>query len=189
MSANQSSMRIGFCGSHSTGKTTVANMVHNCFIKMDKRSVIISGHSRKLANRGYRLGIDAGVDLNLAHLSGFINNVTKCSADIQIWDRTIVDLWAYASLSPRVPAEFLGLVEAISNLQLLKPDVLFYFPLNVDFELDGVRPSSIKYRCDVDKQIVEAMRKFKLPSIALEGDAESRSDQILGIVSEKQETK
>jgi thymidylate kinase len=177
------SIKIGFSGTHSTGKTTAARELARRLREDGYSCGVVSGLVRTYVAKGYVVGREARLELNLALLSSFIERTLNYhSCDFVIWDRTLADFWAYARMSPKVPREWLKLLQIMSRLPMLRPNVLFYVPIEFHLETNGIRPQDFEYRRVADDRIREAITRFKWQFMLLSGSRVERRTFVYNCV-------
>lgn len=173
-------MKIGFSGTHSTGKTTLVKSLHE---KMPEFYLDINV-SRWVHGLGFPLNqstSDASQELNLikrvAHLSSYNNLIA---------DRTIVDNIAYSIAGwerGTVSDSSITYQMELYYKNIEKYDVIFYIPPEIDLDLDGVRPEDNDYRNEIDQLIVKLLYgdQIYFPNmvIRIEGTVAERESTVL----------
>lgn len=182
--------RIGLCGTHSTGKTTLARALAE---KLPHYYLDINV-TRWVRELGFPINEesnDASQEINflkrVAHLNSF--------SDI-IADRTIVDNVAYSTVAferGNLTAHSLNYQKALLYKNIYKYDYLFYIPPEIPLELDGVRPVDEWYRKNIAEivertlyQAHELNPKMRLRErcFTITGDTTQRVQKIMEIMSE-----
>lgn len=180
-------MKIGFSGTHSTGKTTLLEALreHSAF-KNYHFDVNVTRWIRELGlpiNQGTS---DASQEINMARRVAALHSHDKLIAD-----RTVYDVLAYT-----LYANKMGSVSDESltqQLQWFAPavreyDHVFYIPPEIDNELDGTRSDDEDFRLAIDLILkstyylaIENNPKTKIHKLA--GSVEQRVDQITNILA------
>lgn len=149
-------MRVGFMGSHSTGKTTVAEEIVKSRLLPD--SVFVPSTARKIAAAGYPANEQATeVSQILVTLSRIIDENTIASGNhaYTFSDRTPLDSLAYTFWQAehvwQMPGDspYLTYSRALVLDHMTKYDHIFYFPVEWDLVDDGFRSTDIKYRMEI----------------------------------------
>ena len=146
-------MKIGICGTHSTGKTTLVEAL--------RTEDVFKGYffdinvTRWVKEAGLPINedtSDASQEINLvkriAHLNSFDNLVC---------DRTIVDVLAYSTAGGRISNRSLEYQSTLYALNVHKYDYIFYLPMDIAVVDDGVRAIDPEYRAHIDNLIQESL--------------------------------
>lgn len=176
-------MRIGFVGTHSTGKTTLLN--HLKELDQFKDYFINTNISRSLSERGFDINRDSNDSTQIALASININNIIN--NDKSISDRTLIDMCAYSKyqFNNNKLNEYTYLL--IKNLTKIMIDNYYdiVFWIKPEFELvpDNIRDSDPKYRDDIANIIEELINELALNHqycklFVLSGSVEQRIKQI-----------
>lgn len=179
-------MRIGFIGSHSTGKTSVAKYI----TELDTRWTFVPSTARKVAAAG--LGVNRQAD----HMSQILTTLSRFvdesrAFEISGWsmsDRTPLDSLAYT----KYQIENVWTGDDLNDFywdyskkfvaETMKHyDVVFYFPVDAfAMTMDGLREDDEKYRLDIDGIIVELINDLGVKVLTVpNGTIEERSLYVL----------
>jgi GTPase SAR1 family protein len=150
-------MKIGLCGTVSTGKTTLVNTLKE--LPEFKNYNIATERSKYLRD----LGIPLNTDSTLKGQTIFL--AERCSELLQnniITDRTIIDVMAFThcakSISNNDKKKF---IEFASTL-IPEYDHIFYVsPVGVEIEDNGVRAIDRDYRILIDDTIKKFILNYK----------------------------
>jgi predicted ATPase len=180
-------MRVGFTGSHSTGKTSVARLV----AEQNPFWAFVPSTARKVADAG--LGVNREADHMSQVLTTLSRFVDESRAHEEGWgftvsDRTPLDSLAYTKY--QIDNVWIGnelnsfywdyskkfVIEAMKVY-----DRVFYFPVgSFALTLDGLRENDEKYRSDIDAIIKELIVELAIPvSIVPDGSVEERTRFVL----------
>jgi nicotinamide riboside kinase len=176
-------IRISLTGSHSTGKTTLANLVAEYYapqLKVER----ISEVARELIGRRFKMSKDIteyGI-INYAYQYLYQERTKK--GDLIIADRSIIDMMGYITVnkSPKVRCIYNSLIDEIMFINKSKYDIYFYIPLEIPFVGDGIRPEDDKYREDVDQAILGLLQQYKINYIKIIGGIQERKEKMIRII-------
>jgi predicted ATPase len=179
-------MRVGFIGSHSTGKTSVAKYI----TELDPKWTFVPSTARKVAAAG--LGVNRQAD----HMSQILTTLSRFVDESRahelnpdsMSDRTPLDSLAYTKY--QIDNVWIGndlndfywdyskkfVIEAMKNY-----DLVFYFPVDAfAMTSDGLREEDERYRSDIDGIIVELIRDLGIKVLSVpNGTIEERSLYVL----------
>lgn len=174
---------IVFCGTHSTGKTTIVKAAIPLLQELYGDPVYhISEISRKLnAKLGVSINSDSTSGTQKLIESEYAREEAEHSDSCLIADRSVVDRFAYTLLSKAVLDDELVTwyrenVKEIAS----KYTHLFFVPLTPDLglELDGVRSPDEDFRKRVNDLEADLIKTFKLNAHIITGSTEQRLVQI-----------
>jgi hypothetical protein len=151
-------MKIGFTGSHGTGKTKVSRYLqgHPAF----EDFYFPPSSARRL---------NVPVNENATPLSQLLVAMDRANGIISEWnvvtDRTVMDSWAYNKyllnhglMEPGITYEMV--FDDFVFQQMKTIDLLVYFPIYWPVEDDGFRPTDEAFRQEVQQWISEGIEKF-----------------------------
>jgi predicted ATPase len=181
-------MRIGFTGSHSTGKTSVAKTIadENPFW------AFVPSTARKVADAG--LGVNREAD----HLSQMITTLSRFVDESRaheggfgytVSDRTPLDSLAYTRYqmdnvwTGNELNDFYWDYSKKFVIEAMKVyDHVFYFPVGAfALTLDGLRENDESYRSDIDAIIRALLIELNIDAIIVpDGTVEERTDFVMG---------
>jgi len=173
-------IKIGFCGSHSAGKTTLARRLH----KDMPDSYLVSEVARKYAPEDLK---ECKTQQKI--LADQIREEVYASmqADVVITDRTVIDNAAYL-------VSVCGLNQEYELLPLLHNwtgtyDVIFFCPIeNIPIVSDGFRFTDnlgrVLTELRIKKYIGILQRKHKGLFVCLSGDEDERYEKVKEVVGD-----
>ncbi len=175
-------MRIAFTGAHSTGKTTLINIlkqnpdfVDYTFIHSPTRSIQVNG------NQINEKGDDT--TQNLIMFQHVMNSNT--SAKKVVFDRCSLDGFVYTSYlyaNGKVSKETLKISECICLNTISKYDCIFYLPIDIELNNDGVRSQDPDFQLKIGKLFEEYRATYKIPVIPIVGTVEERIEKIYNAI-------
>ncbi len=168
---------IAFCGSSSTGKSTVAEEIKRFFSNMLKKKVVMLDGIPRLAAKD-KLNEKGDEDTQHKIEKMFMDIEEKHWAEPIISTRSIVDRFAYTRAN-KLNRKVMKFYRELIPSTLDKYTILFYIPVedHVPLVLDGVRSVDKKYRDKVDKIIKKILKEYdsELPlMIELRGTIDDR---------------
>lgn len=150
-------VRVGFMGTHSTGKTTTVDEIFAT--KLLPRPVFVQSTSRDVGAAGYGINETASpLSQALVTMGRVVKEDTIYDGDYShiISDRTPLDSLAYTMWSARntwgmEPNDiYLQYSTGLVVNHMKKYDHVFYFPIHWGLVSDGVRSESERYRVEID---------------------------------------
>lgn len=177
-------MFLSISGTHSVGKTTLANSVKN---SLDEKCIVLPEIARVLMRRGFKLNRDITEYGIISYLSEYQKYKSDLSSEIVVSDRSAIDLLSYVNVnqSKKIRKPFIDLIESIVINDKNIFDEYVYIPIESIMIDDGVRPLSEKYRQDVDLEIKNLFQKYDIKYTVVDGTLEQRVDKFLGIINAK----
>lgn len=185
-------MRIGFIGSHSTGKTSVALRVNDLMNNV----LYVPSASRKVLAAGGKLNREATKESQILttvarvvdEQSAYESNAGK----IILSDRTPLDSLAYTKYSlDNIWGEdefYWNYSDKFVRSAMLNYDLVFYFPVGrFAITPDGVRDPDEGYRTAIDEIILELLPNVDLlyPYIdMIDGSVAERADFVIKKIQE-----
>lgn len=181
-------MRIALIGSHSTGKTTVFEMLkqnkdlaHYYFAKEPTHEIV---------DYDFKINVESTDCSQLAMLSIYMENMLLPNS---IQDRCILDNYVYALYLHRKGIISNNIVKFIWKkvLNHIKEyDYLFYFPIKFPLRDNNFRSVNKEFQEEIDKifryVLFTLKEKFQLNNIYfLEGDSKQRLETILNVIASK----
>lgn len=176
-------MKIGICGTQSTGKSTLAKHLVNS-VKEFKDFNLFTERSAYLSSLGIPLNNQSTYGGQLVFLA---ERASELMCENMIADRTILDVIAFTKKSKQISSEYLAKVFEDAAMPLLtKYDIIFYAPLNdaIKMEYNNVRETDEKFRLEIDTQIRDICFRnevsLKIPFVKLVSSSlEERTQEVL----------
>lgn len=171
--------KIGICGTHSTGKTTLVEALRTeNFFKDYFFDINVTRWVREAGLPINENTTDASQEINLvkriAHLNSFDNIVC---------DRTIIDVLAYSTAGKNISTRSLEYQKSLVKANINKYDYIFYLPMDIDVVDDGVRAIDPIYRQQIDNIIHEYIEEFQYIVHEISGSVRERIQAVLDIVN------
>lgn len=176
-------MKIGICGTHSTGKTTLVEALRTEDYFRDYFFDI--NVTRWVKETGLPINentSDASQEINLLKRIAHLNSFDKL-----ICDRTIVDVLAYSTAGKQITSRSIDYQVRLYELNVHKYDYIFYLPMDIAVVDDGVRAIEPEYRQKIDDLIVNFLSQTT-PDMherifSVRGSVRQRIQTILDIVT------
>lgn len=166
-------IRVVITGSHSVGKTTLANRLVEQLSSMGITSAVAEEPIEVV--RRYHPGPGNPETLYMKLLEEHFSRLHP-SPDCFccFYDRSLVDLLAYYLLEgPGNPA-FISLVRELLHWYVANIDLLFYLPIEFPLVADDRRPLSEAYRTQVDEMLKAVAGEAAISWTVIEGSIEER---------------
>jgi len=154
-------MEIALCGTHSTGKTSIINLLckEEQFDYMKK----LTNTTRKMNKKGYQINKNKNKNnqtmLLINKLNELENNLDYLS------DRTLIDGLAYSIVNKVYNKSELKIIKNLVYNSVILLSYIFYIPINSTLESDGIRNSSEDYRKLVDNEIIKILKKNQFDNV------------------------
>lgn len=174
-------MRIGFSGTHSTGKTTLVKELEK-YLPNYHLDINVSRWVHGLGFPLNQTTNDESQELNLIKRVAHLNSYDKLLAD-----RTIADNIAYTLAGWERKSITDSSLEYQMHLyyqNIEKYDIIFYIPPEIELEVDEVRPEDVEYRAEIDKLIRKLLTDDKSLHrvknlVPITGTLEQRIEKVL----------
>lgn len=171
-------MKIGFVGTHSTGKTSLAKAL----IERLPEFTLSTGASRWVKEMGFPINEDGTDQAQTLIFMRHLHNMIQ--SDNVISDRTVYDGMAYSKWThEHGQLTDAGLEVAKNYFKFMSAsmyDLLLYVPIEFDVEDDGVRSIDENFRNDIDRMIFESYNHDFDATIT--GTLEERVEQVLKLI-------
>jgi deoxyadenosine/deoxycytidine kinase len=179
-------MRISISGSHSVGKTTLANQLMEV-IQREHNIELIPEIARILIAKRFLLNQNITEWGIVNYVQEYLYNERICNADIVLSDRSLIDLLAYIKTnnSPKIRKQFIQLVEEVVFEESKRFDHYFYLPIEFPLILDNVRPIDISYQKEVDHTLTELFKYYSIHPIVITGTIDQRISKAINIIYDK----
>lgn len=184
-------MRIGFIGSHGTGKTSLAK--HMTEMPEWRDHVFVPSGVRRISNL-VKINRDAGPYDQLLSTCARIADEELLSDGGKtgtISDRTPLDSLAYTAYQHHNiwtgnPGEYMQICEGLVRQSMRTYDALVYFPVYWTPEDDGVRLVDPDYQRQVAAYCVRYLTKFKLNYYVIsDASVEERAKRLTKLLNRK----
>ena len=177
-------MKIGFCGTHSTGKTTLVEALKTEPLFRDKYITDVNV-TRWVKSLGFEINektSEHGQEINLlkriAHIHSYPNIVA---------DRTIIDVLAYSIAGNRrghISDKSIEYQKYLVNTNISAYDYIFYLPMDIEVTDDGVRAIDPAFRTEIDDIITDSLHELGIGYKTVSGSVRQRVEQILNTIGE-----
>lgn len=182
-------MRIGLCGVHGTGKTTLVNELLPQF----KGYIYGKSVSRELSNH---LPLCKNVKLvdyyTQTMCASLISNQILTNKNM-ITDRTLLDVFMYTEGSINISKEHKSLLNRTFEHNIKFYDKIIFVPIEFKVVSDGVRNEDEDYRFKLQNILKNLLKyyynmKYIKEYITVTGSIEERLTQIIGFIYNEKET-
>jgi hypothetical protein len=174
-------MKIGFIGSHGTGKTSTAEVLS------EMTSIPFLGSTARTAS-----ALRLPVNQEASPMSQMLVTVSRANQVLGNWgqdiitDRTPLDSHAYTTYQAdyvwaAIDAMpwYLEQSRTLVANAMLHYNFLFYFPILWELSADDVRKDDLLYQRAIDDRLIVLMREMQLPVITMpEGTSVERAHFI-----------
>ncbi len=177
-------MRVSISGSHSTGKTCLAQACYDALhTRLPGQVSLIQEVAREVIAKGFPLNRDATVDAYTTYILLQLAGEREAGTAHAISDRSLIDLVAYmrTNAAPHIPRYFQQMVEEIVWREKEYFDLYCYLPIEFPLVVDDVRPEEEAYRAAVDRTLIEVLDHYRVAAVEVRGTLEDRRDQVLAL--------
>lgn len=177
-------MKVGICGAHSVGKTTILNALRSC--EQLSNFTFRSEVTRKVKELGLAINTDGG-DLTQRQivLEHFHNLLMY---DNMITDRTLIDALVYTeSLACRDPVKVsyttvrMVRTAALRNCHLY--DIIFFIEPEFTIVEDGVRSIDEEWQTEINNRFIEFFDEQNITYTKLSGNVVKRCHNALEAIT------
>lgn len=181
-------MKIGFTGSHGTGKTSLMNKLGTLSEFADYE--LVGSTSREVKRMGLPINQEATPYSQLL-ITNMRDLVEHWAGLNFISDRTVLDSMAYTAYQfdhvwPKTEEVYtvLNVSRLITANSMKKYDHVFYFPLmDGPVTSDGTRPTDPEYQARHDRYIQEYLKGLRIPYTRIcDGSINDRAVHVLSVV-------
>lgn len=172
--------RIAISGSHSTGKSTVMNVLRD-IPSLSSRFTFKSEILRDIKKNGIKINEYGTDETQLLVLSKMIEYATIPNT---ILDRCLLDCLSYTAYlyeKGQVRKNTLKIAETL--FENIKYDIYFYIAPEFDIVPDGVRSENFEFRDRVAEIFEEYIEAYKLEPIRLTGSVTERVEQFTNTIA------
>lgn len=179
-------MIIALSGTHSTGKTTVLNLL--------KKEPSFKGFffkteiTRTLKEKGFKINEEGDFSTQKAIMKVHSDNLVKSFSEDIITDRSALDAICYSKYllnhNKLSKEQYEALYHEFKEMIYLY-DFIFYFKPEFEIEDDGVRSTNKDFQKEVANIFDEIIKKEDIEVYLLKGDSSKKAKQIVKILKEK----
>jgi nicotinamide riboside kinase len=162
-------MKIAFCGSHGTGKSTLMNELAK--LSVFHNYTFIDSISRNLPKGWKDKRSQAYVNNRYLYKHLFYRNFVSA--------RSFYDAWAYSLENVGLTFHF---CRFNMGIHLIKYDFLFYIPIEFNIIDDNYRPIDTEYQKKIDTNLLKLLTYANIPFYTITGSVEQRLTQIRDII-------
>lgn len=176
-------VRIGICGAHGTGKSTLARRLSN-----ELNIPLIEQVSRTVKGMGYRINKNSDVLSQVAIWLGQLHE--QLEYEHFITDRTLIDHFSYASWLNEhkefgIDKHIINAMGNItSNIVQSQYSVIFYLPISWSLKANGIRSTDKRYQQEIDELILRYLNSFDVEYIPLPGSSNKKLDVALNVITD-----
>jgi len=175
-------LRIAVSGAHCTGKTT---FVRDLAVALQERGFAAVAVPEPIRALDKRLSGLTDLQRYLRLIGAHFDRLDCGDAEMAVFDRTLLDLLAYARVEgPDEPA-LVEMVVALLPWHLRQFDCHVLLPVEIPLQPDDRRPESPEYRMRVDRAFRTIVAHRTLDVIEVKGDREARVAALLPRVMER----
>lgn len=177
---------IYVCGSHSTGKSTLLDLFENYLHRETHYSCDLNPSPRTLVpiNSLYSK-VD---DLSQFYITfGILSKIVSCESDFYLTDRFLIDNIAYSTYGAVITPQLMEI--QYKHLRYFSRNLetsVFYLPLEIALERDGVRPEDLQFRENIDNKIQELLPLYFPQFVTLKGTPTQRLNNLVQHLREKE---
>src|ERR1019366_1837045 len=116
-------------GAQGVGKTTLARAIfETCRARTSVTCELLKGIGQRAKDSGHPLGSDATTATIYAFAAEHLRRERKCTAELIIQDRCLLDLLAYVRVLDVLDQAALEMLQEVALTSLASIDVIFYVP-------------------------------------------------------------
>jgi len=173
-------LKIGFTGTHGTGKTTAAFILASQLKKKGYDVQVLSNTARS-APLHLPINEEATKESQLWIFSKMLKQELESKSQIVICDRTLLDVLAYTKNACSTTAEQL---ETFVRRYMTTYDVIFYmYPRESYLKDDGRRSINLSFQKKIEEIIDQYITSMHIP--ALDKTEEEQEEKILSLLGSK----
>lgn len=172
---------LGICGAPSTGKTTLARMLHRELSARGVECALLHEPARRLAEQGVRIDAAMRPEDYEAFLGAYLERDAACCV-LGVADRTPVDHFSYLSVNQGLAPDFLQRHHDAALGALARYRLLLYLPPRLKLVDDRFRVTDPAYRDALDTAIRALLREARIPVVSISGPRHARLSAALNAV-------
>lgn len=169
-------MRVSISGTHSTGKTTLVNL-----IKKNYNFIFQEGLTR-VVNQFFTINSNGGDIMQVIAATDHLKRVSCSDKLIDIFsERCSLDCLAYTQVLynyNQVSKDVLDYAEYVFKKTINSYDLIFYLKPEFNIVEDGVRDMNVNFRDDVYKCFENIIKSYNINVEILTGSIEQRFSRI-----------
>ena len=174
-------MRVSISGSHSTGKSTLAEMCYNTLHRMYPGNVaIIREVAREVAKEGYPIVKSVTHDSYYRGIFKQLNYERMTCGKFIICDRSMIDYLAYLKVNCNSNL-FIQMVEEIVWLESKYFDRYIFLPIEFNVIDDSVRDTDEVNRKAIEDEIIALFKYFNIKAIKVSGNFQERLNTLMSL--------
>lgn len=166
-------MKIGFCGSMSVGKSTLVKALAK--LPEFKDYETSTERSAYLKSLGIPLNTTSTIHGQVIFMGERVIELLKPNI---ITDRTMIDVIAFTALSKDIDYETKKKFNSLANIFLSDYDKIFYIPIEIPMEDNGVRETNEEYRWEIDNEIRSIARYWGTNMVEINGTLDERIAKV-----------
>lgn len=174
-------MKIGLAGTMSVGKTTLVNaLAQDDMFKYSYK--FFTERSKELKNMGIPLNKNSTL---IGQMCFMMERLRELQHFEMIADRTLIDVLSFTLCSTEIPDDEKQILKNYTKELVEFYDVIFYIPMILPLENNGVRETDEAFRKEIDNKILELLNEFKIPyvhitSLSIEDRVEEIKTWVIG---------
>lgn len=176
-------IKLGISGAQSVGKTTTCHKLVSVIDRKYKGEVstnLVSEVARGLIVQGVTSDKETREEDYARYMSKHINNFFNAnSCTIGLFDRTLVDVLAYARANRNLHHYWLQLLEDLVKIVSKAFNIYYLVPIQsiVPLEDDGIRETDPEYRQAIHSELENILKSYFPDYITLYGEVDSRANR------------
>ena len=169
-------LRIAVSGSHSTGKTTLANDLGSALNEAGIGTIVAPEPIRLLSpEMSSVVGAERFTRLLQIHFKRLAQEGYRCC----VLDRSLVDFCVYMKVEKVEAKSVYNLARDLLPWYLPHIATHLYLPPEIDLEADGFRPTRESFRQEIDVEFRRLSTELEVSLTRVTGTAEERCQQAL----------
>ena len=174
---------LGICGAPSTGKTTLARLLHRELTALGVECALLGEPARELAPQGVRIDAAMQPEDYETFLNAYLARDAGCAV-LGVADRTPVDHYSYLAANRGLAPEFMLRHHDAALGALSRYRALLYLPPRLRLVDDRFRITDQAYRDALDTAIRALLRGARVPVFSVTGPRPVRLAAALAVVRE-----
>jgi len=180
-------MRLGICGPHSSGKSTLLEQLSATPEFSDIE--VLPEITRTIKEQGYEINEKGTLDTQILVMAAHMQNLLIRKRFIV--DRTLIDGLCYTKFLRNnsvktIPDWFVGYCESLVNTYIPMYTKLFYIPAEIPVHDDGVRSTDKHFHDSIvtlfEDQIEYLSEKYPKKIVTITGSVKQRVGSVLEVL-------